>query len=51
MELIRMGNTYSVPPTAKLTDAQFASYQAGNLYVNVHTAANPKGDIRAQLKP
>jgi hypothetical protein len=49
--LTKNGNTYSVPPGAKLTDAQLASFKAGNLYVNVHTAANAGGEIRAQLKP
>jgi len=49
--LTKKGDTYTVPAGAKLTDAQFASFQAGNLYVNAHTAANPGGEIRAQLKP
>ena len=49
--LTKDGDTYTVPPGAKLTDAQFASFQAGNLYVNVHTAANPEGAMRGQLKP
>jgi len=44
-------NTWSVAPRAKLTDTQYESYKAGNLYVNVHSAANKGGEIRAQLKP
>jgi hypothetical protein len=42
---------FTVPAGAKLTDAQFESFKKGDLYVNVHTAANPGGEIRAQLKP
>jgi hypothetical protein len=49
--LTKTGDTYAVPAGAKLTDTQFASFQAGKLYVNAHTAANPGGEIRAQLKP
>ena len=44
------GDTYKVVAGAKLTPAQMASFKAGNLYVNVHSAANPNGEIRAQLK-
>jgi len=45
------GGEWTVPAGAKLTDAQYDSYKAGKLYVNVHSAANKGGEIRAQLKP
>src|SRR5256885_10050764 len=32
-----------------LTDAQYTAFLAGDLYVNVHTLANPNGEIRGQL--
>ena len=48
--LTKEGDTYEVPPGAKLNAAQMTSFKDGNLYVNLHSAANPNGEIRAQLK-
>lgn len=42
---------WSVPAGSKLTDEQYASFKAGNLYVNVHSAEHKPGEIRGQLKP
>src|SRR5580704_261050 len=43
--------SWTVKEGAKLTDEQYAAFKAGNLYVNVHSAANKGGEIRGQLKP
>ncbi|MCJ2133556.1 CHRD domain-containing protein [Methylobacterium sp. J-026] len=36
---------------ATLDDAKAADLEAGKLYFNLHTAANPKGEIRGQVEP
>ena len=38
-----------VEGSATLTDAQAKDLEAGKYYVNVHTAANPGGEIRGQV--
>ncbi len=49
VKLVKDGDTYKVPSDAKLDGAQLAALKAGDLYVNVHSAANKSGEIRAQL--
>ncbi len=44
-------NGWKVPAGAKLTDEQLKAFKAGDLYVNVHSAANKGGEICGQLKP
>ena len=48
---IAIPNATSSPAegSATLTDAQAADLAAGKYYVNVHTAANPGGEIRGQV--
>lgn len=40
---------WSVPDKTVLTAAQMAGFAGGTLYVNAHSAANPGGEIRAQI--
>ena len=44
-------NVWSVPPSIRLNDQQYEAYGLGNLYINVHSAANPGGEIRGQIAP
>ena len=41
--------TSPVSGSATLTDAQAADLAAGKYYINIHTAANPGGEIRGQV--
>ena len=46
------GSTWTVPTsTAPLTDDEIAAFNRGELYINVHTAANMPGEIRGQIDP
>lgn len=48
--LVKTDNgSYVVPDDARLTSAQYESYMAGKLYVNVRSTRHPGGEIRAQL--
>jgi hypothetical protein len=42
-------STSPVEGSATLTDAQAADLVAGKYYINIHTAANPAGEIRGQV--
>ena len=44
------GDTFKAPAGAKLNADQMKAFKAGDLYVNVHSAAHPDGEIRGQLK-
>jgi hypothetical protein len=44
------GDTYKAPAGAKLNADQMKAFKAGELYFNVHSAANPGGELRGQLK-
>lgn len=48
--LTKTGNDiFVIPPDTRLTDSQYQSYAAGNLYLNVHSTQFPDGEIRGQL--
>lgn len=52
IDLVRKGeNEWVVPAGAKLTEAQYKAYKAGELYFNVHSAQNKAGELRGQIKP
>jgi hypothetical protein len=48
--LMKEGDSFKAPPGAKLTPDQMKSLKEGNLYVNIHSAAHPRGEVCAKLK-
>jgi len=42
---------WSVPADTRLTEGQYRSFEAGNLYYNVHSETFRSGEIRAQIRP
>jgi hypothetical protein len=40
---------FVAPDDARLSEAQYQAYKAGNLYVNVHSEKYPGGEVRAQI--
>ena len=50
--LIKTGeNSFAVPDRAFISDSDFGAYNDNELYVNVHSANNPNGEVRGQLRP
>lgn len=43
-------NTFVAAPGAKMTEEQYRKYKDGETYVNVHSAKNPGGEVRGQLR-
>jgi CHRD domain len=49
--LVKVSDTvWAIHSPTTLTEDQFDAYLEGKLYVNVHSAAHPDGEIRAQLR-
>lgn len=44
------GTIWSIPTNTVLDTPQFNAFTAGNMYLNVHTAANPGGELRGQIR-
>jgi len=44
-------STWSFPAGAKLNDAQYQAFLAGDLYINVHSPSHKGGEVRGQLQP
>ena len=44
-------NSFAVPASTFVSDADFGAYNDNELYVNVHSDKNPNGEVRGQLRP
>ena len=51
VDIGKMGLASPMHGSATLTAAQEADLLAGKWYINIHTAANPNGEIRGQVVP
>jgi len=40
---------FSLPANSRLSATDLAALKDGSLYINVHTSANPSGELRGQL--
>lgn len=45
------GRVWAIPRDTMLSERQYQSYQAGELYINVHSDHYKGGEIRGQLQP
>jgi len=44
-------NSFEVPASTFVSDSDYGAYNDNELYVNVHSANNPNGEVRGQLRP
>jgi hypothetical protein len=52
LPLVRTGdNSWGLPANAYISESDYGAYNDGDLYVNVHSANNPNGEVRGQLEP